>query len=38
VLPLCPFVRGYIAGHPDDYLDLVPEDQRENFQLPAEPG
>src|SRR5215207_9898237 len=23
VLPFCPFVRGYIAGHPE-YLDLVP--------------
>jgi hypothetical protein len=36
VLPFCPFVRGYIAGHPDDYLDPVPEDQRESFELPAE--
>jgi predicted GNAT family acetyltransferase len=32
VLPLCSFVRGYIARHPD-YLDLVPEDQRAKFGL-----
>ncbi len=25
VLPLCPFIRGYIQRHPD-YLDLVPAD------------
>jgi predicted GNAT family acetyltransferase len=35
VLPFCPFVRGYIAKHPDRYLDLVPERQREDFDLPA---
>ena len=23
VVPLCPFVKGYIARHPDDYGDLV---------------
>jgi len=34
VLPFCPFVRGYIAGHPN-YLDLVPEDMRAHFELPA---
>ena len=34
VLPFCPFVRGYIAGHPD-YLDLVPEGMRATFGLPA---
>ena len=34
VLPFCPFVRGYIAGHPE-YLDLVPEDMRAKFELPA---
>jgi predicted GNAT family acetyltransferase len=35
VLPLCPFVRGYIAKHPDRYLDLVPADLRGEFDLPA---
>jgi uncharacterized protein len=35
VLPFCPFVRGYIAKHPDRYLDLVPPDLREHFDLPA---
>ena len=35
VLPFCPFVRGYIAKHPDAYLDLVPPDLREDFALPA---
>jgi uncharacterized protein len=34
VLPFCPFVRGYIAGH-SEYLDLVPEDLRAKFDLPA---
>ena len=34
VLPFCPFVRGYIAGH-TEYLDLVPEDMRAQFDLPA---
>ena len=23
VVPICPFVAGYIGRHPDDYLDLV---------------
>jgi len=32
VLPLCPFVRGYIERHPE-YLDLVPETQRAQFGL-----
>jgi len=32
VLPFCPFVRSYIAGH-SDYLDLVPSDMRAEFQL-----
>jgi uncharacterized protein len=32
VLPFCPFVRGYIARHPD-YLDLVPETERAQFGL-----
>jgi predicted GNAT family acetyltransferase len=35
VLPFCPFVRGFIAGHGDEYLDLVPGDLRETFDLPA---
>ncbi|MFL5907789.1 MAG: GNAT family N-acetyltransferase [Solirubrobacterales bacterium] len=35
VLPFCPFVRGYIAKHPDEYLDLVPKDLREHFELAA---
>jgi uncharacterized protein len=25
VIPLCPFIKGYIAKHLDDYLDLVDE-------------
>ena len=33
VLPFCPFVRSYIAGHPE-YLGLVPEDMRARFDLP----
>jgi uncharacterized protein len=32
VLPFCPFVRGYIARHPE-YLDLVPATQRSQFGL-----
>jgi predicted GNAT family acetyltransferase len=35
VLPFCPFVRGYIARHPEPYLALVPEDRRAQFSLPA---
>ena len=35
VLPFCPFVRGYIARHPE-YLDLVPKDMRAKFDLPAD--
>ena len=34
VLPYCPFVRRYIDRHPE-YLDLVPADLRERFELPA---
>jgi predicted GNAT family acetyltransferase len=34
VLPLCPFIRGYIERHPK-YVDLVPAQQRERFDLPA---
>jgi uncharacterized protein len=36
VLPFCPFVRAYIDKH-HDYLDLVPADYREHFDLPAQP-
>lgn len=32
VLPFCPFVRGYIAKHPEE-LDLVPEAHRAQFEL-----
>jgi uncharacterized protein len=35
VLPFCPFVRSYIARH-TEYLDLVPEDARAKFDLPAD--
>ncbi|BDZ59828.1 GNAT family N-acetyltransferase [Barrientosiimonas endolithica] len=35
VLPFCPFVRKYIDTHQDDYLALVPADQRDKFGLPA---
>lgn len=33
VLPVCPFVRDFIRRHPV-YLDLVPAEARERFQLP----
>jgi|SRR5271166_6483505 len=32
VLPYCPFMRDWIAGHPG-YADLVPEQQRAEFGL-----
>jgi uncharacterized protein len=32
VLPFCPYVRRFIARHPQ-YLDLVPDEQRERFGL-----
>jgi predicted GNAT family acetyltransferase len=32
VLPYCPFIRGWIARHPD-YVDLVPAARRAAFQL-----
>jgi hypothetical protein len=38
VLPFCPFVRGYIAKHTEQYLDLVPVDLRPDFELPATAG
>ena len=31
VLPHCPYVRGYIDSHADQYLDLVPPDRRREF-------
>jgi uncharacterized protein len=33
VRPDCPFVRAYIARHPDEYLDLVPEELRPRLGL-----
>ena len=33
VRPDCPFVRAYIARHPDEYLDLVPEELRARLDL-----
>ncbi len=33
VRPDCPFVRAYIARHPGDYLDLVPEELRPRLGL-----
>ncbi|MCW3038969.1 MAG: N-acetyltransferase [Solirubrobacterales bacterium] len=32
VLPFCAFVRGYVQRHPE-YLDLVPESRRHDFDL-----
>jgi predicted GNAT family acetyltransferase len=32
VIPECPFFAGYIKKHPE-YVDLVPEDQRQRFGL-----
>lgn len=34
VLPYCPFIRGWIAKHPD-YVDMVPEGERARFDLPG---
>ena len=34
VLPSCPFVRAYVARHPD-YVPLVPADARARYGLPA---
>ena len=33
VLPFCPYVRKVIAASPEQYLDLVPADERERFEL-----
>jgi uncharacterized protein len=32
VLPQCPFVRSWLRKH-EDYVDLVPEDERPRFGL-----
>lgn len=34
VLPVCPFTRKVISEDPAAYLDLVPADVRERFELP----
>jgi predicted GNAT family acetyltransferase len=34
VLPICPFVKSYLKGHPE-YVDLVPAAQRKRFGLSA---
>ncbi len=34
VLPVCPFVRDWIARH-EDYLPLVPGSARAKYELPA---
>jgi uncharacterized protein len=33
VIPVCPFVREYIARHSEEYVDLVPEPMRQKFDL-----
>ncbi|MFC5730156.1 MULTISPECIES: GNAT family N-acetyltransferase [Nocardioides] len=38
VLPFCPYVRRIIAQAPEKYLGLVPDKDRERFQLPAAGG
>ncbi|MFI5527805.1 GNAT family N-acetyltransferase [Kitasatospora sp. NPDC051853] len=32
VLPYCPYIKGWIAKHPE-YVDLVPVDSRDYFEL-----
>ena len=32
VVPACPYVRSWLAGHPD-FLDLVPEQTRKTYGL-----
>jgi uncharacterized protein len=34
VLPVCPFTRKVIAENQEAYLDLVPADARDEFELP----
>jgi predicted GNAT family acetyltransferase len=36
VLPYCPFVRSWLERH-EDYVDLVPADQRAEFGLESNP-
>jgi len=33
VLPHCPYVAAFIGGHREEYLDLVPEERRNEFGL-----
>ena len=33
LLPYCPFIRSYIARHREEYVDLVPEADRAQFEL-----
>ena len=33
VLPYCPFIRSYIDRHREQYVDLVPADDRATFDL-----
>jgi uncharacterized protein len=33
VFPACPFIAEYIKRHPDDYLELVPENVRDKYDL-----
>ena len=33
LLPYCPFIRSYVDKHRDEYVDLVPEGEREKFDL-----
>jgi hypothetical protein len=35
VLPFCPYVRKVIAENLSQYLDLVPVEERERFDLPS---
>jgi predicted GNAT family acetyltransferase len=34
VIPECPYIRKFIAEHVAQYLDLVPVEHREEFDLP----
>jgi predicted GNAT family acetyltransferase len=38
VLPHCPFIRSYIARHRDEYVDLVPQADRAEFDLADQEG
>jgi hypothetical protein len=37
VMPYCPFVKTFIRKHPE-YLDLVPQTERNAFGLPPTPS